>query len=164
MAEITIFDPGNSSPDPEQEHAARSRILRGVLATARATVVVGKILGMAAFGVGCAIGGYAMVASSSDTLTSSDKVLLQLISAPPSADARNPRGQIAAERDPFATRRAAPEEPPTPEQSLCWKRSEALVTFGFGLFIAALSLVGFGLAWDETAEAFDALRRRSDRQ
>ncbi len=121
--------------------------------TIRAGWVAGKILVYLAAGAGAAVGGWCMVSSSADILTSSDKVLLQVISAPPSPDARKPRGQIDAERDPFAPRRAAPEPPPTPEQSLWSERAQALVTFGMGLFVAFVSLFGPAAAWSVAAEA-----------
>ena len=123
------------------------RFSRGFMATARAGWVAVKVLTYASLGVGAAVGGAAIVASGANILTSSDKVLLVMGTAAPSSDRSEYPG-----RDPFSTR-SAPQPPPTPEESLHLTRTEALFTFGMGLFVAVFSLVGFAAAWGEAAEA-----------
>jgi hypothetical protein len=136
MAQITIL-PGEHGHDPGPR--------RGFLAAAgRFVRTVAKILAALALGVGLATGGYCIAASSSSILMSSDKTLLQLIAAEPPVDAG---------RDPFSTRDAAP-----PEETPSGKRTEALLSYSLGLIMALTSLGGFGLAWSETAEAFEFYR------
>jgi hypothetical protein len=151
MAEITILEPRNSLPDPEHDPGPR----HGFRAAAgRFVRTVGKIVGSLALGVGLAIGGYCIAASSASILTSSDKALVQLIAAEPPA----------AAVDPFAPRRKDATPAAAPEETPYGKRTEALLSFSLGLIMALMSLAGFAGCWFETAEAFDAIRRRSHRQ
>jgi hypothetical protein len=113
-----------------------------MLATARAGWIAVKVLAYASMGAGAAVGGASMVASGANILTSPDQVLLVMGTAAPSKP----------DRDPFSTRRE-PKPTPTPEESVCLSRWEALLTFGFGLLITLFSLVGFAAAWSEAAEA-----------
>ena len=142
MAEIPFF------PRCRSGGHGNGRLGRGMRRTARAGWVGVKVLAYASMGAGAAVGGASMVASGANILTSPDRVLLVMGTAAPSIPDRDPYSA----RDPFSTRRE-PQPTPTPEESVCLTRWEALLTFGMGLFVALFSLVGFAAAWSEAAEA-----------
>jgi hypothetical protein len=144
MPEILIFEPhqaGGRGLDPGPR--------RGFLAaTGRFVRTVATILGCFGLGVGLAMGGYDIAASSSGTLTSSDKELLQRIAADHPADAL----------DPFASRRHLPQVV-TPEDSLYGEKINALLGYSFGLTMALLSLAVFAGCWLLTGNALGFYRR-----
>jgi hypothetical protein len=114
------------------------RLSHGFKATIRAGWVVVKILGSLAVGGGVALGGVSVVTSGASILTTSDRVLLVMGTAAPSAEARTPRELPDSDGDPFAPRR--PKKAQTPEESLYFIKMEALITFTLGWVVVFFSL------------------------
>jgi hypothetical protein len=149
MAQIP-FDPRRRFGKPWQD-VATSRLWRGAKATGRAVVWGGQILCLLVLAGGAALGGYSLLTTSGNILTSNDKVLVQLIAFPPLAEARIPRGQGAADLDFFAPRRQLKDF--SPEESLYLARVQGLVNLGIGIFLAVLSLGLFFACWSEVVDA-----------